>query len=140
MTYTALFSQLLRAEIELWDSLNAHLTTETPVSLPQFQALAAISKFDGSARVQDISEAMSITVGATSKLVDRLERDGHAVRQSNPNDRRSSNVALTESGLASLRIPEVAVESHLRDILEASLSEARVTELTTSLTALRVNS
>jgi len=140
MTYTALFTQLLRAEIELWDSLNAHLTTETPVSLPQYQALAAIAQFDGSARVQDISEAMSITVGATSKLVDRLERAGHAVRQSNPNDRRSSNVALTESGLASMRIAEVAVERHLRVILGASLSESRATELTNSLKTLQVNS
>jgi DNA-binding MarR family transcriptional regulator len=45
-----------------------------------------------------VSEDVGITVGAASKLVDRLERAGLAVRSPNPDNRRSSLVALSAAG------------------------------------------
>jgi DNA-binding MarR family transcriptional regulator len=56
------------------------------------------SRYDGQARVQDLSDDIGITVGAASKLVDRLERGGLAVRSPNPVDRRSSLISLTVPG------------------------------------------
>ena len=44
---------------------------------------------------QDLSDDIGITVGAASKLVDRLERDGLVSKGPNPADRRSSLIALT---------------------------------------------
>jgi len=139
MTYTAFFKQFIRAEIEIWNSLSDHLKAEVGISLAQLQALVAIDKFDGAARVQDISEDVVITVGATSKLVDRLERDGHAERQSNPNDRRSSIVVLTPAGRRSLDAGVLAAERHLREILGDSISAPRAGELTEQLAALRAH-
>ncbi len=46
---------------------------------------------------QDVA-VPAITIGAASKLVDRLERDGTAHREPNPNDRRSSLIATLEGG------------------------------------------
>ena len=49
-------------------------------------------------RVIDIAEALSITIGGTSKLVDRIENAGWCERSPNPDDGRSSTIALTRSG------------------------------------------
>jgi DNA-binding MarR family transcriptional regulator len=137
MTYTELFTELVRAEIELWDSLDARLRETAGLTLPTFQALSAVSALPGAARVQDISETMSITVGATSKLVDRLERDGRVSREPNPDDRRSSLVVLTPSGSASLAAAASAAEQHLASILGPEYPARRAAALTAELAALR---
>jgi DNA-binding MarR family transcriptional regulator len=137
MTYTALFDELVRAEIDLWNSLEAHLRAHESVTVPQFQALTAVAKFDGAARVQDISEEMSITVGATSKVVDRLERDGLAVRESNPTDRRSSIVKLSPAGLDALARARALVETHFETVFGGAFPAERARALMVELTALR---
>jgi len=137
MSYSELFAQLVRTEIALWNALDAHVRAEAGITLPQQQALTAVDTFAGTSRVQDISGEMSITVGATSKLVDRLERDGLAARESNPDDRRSSIVVLTAAGLASLEAAKLASESFLQKHLEGSLSTERIVELTAELASLR---
>ena len=55
-------------------------------------------RHSGAARVQELRTELGITVGAASKLVDRLERDGLVVRTAHPHDRRSSLVTLTAPG------------------------------------------
>jgi len=136
MAYMDLFSQLVRAEMTLWDLMDQQLRDESGITLAQFQALSAIQKLDGAARVQDISQEMAITVGATSKLVDRLERDGLAQRGSNPADRRSSIVGLTAQGEVAVAVAASAAESYVRATLGSSYSAARVAQLTAELAAL----
>jgi MarR family 2-MHQ and catechol resistance regulon transcriptional repressor len=50
--------------------------------------------------VQKISEKFSIPSGSITYVVDKLEKKGLVERQPNPNDRRASNVVLTEEGRA----------------------------------------
>lgn len=50
--------------------------------------------------VQKISEILSIPSGSITYVVDKLEKKGLVERQPNPNDRRASNVVLTEEGRA----------------------------------------
>jgi DNA-binding MarR family transcriptional regulator len=138
--FTEMFTELVRAEIELWNGLDAHLTATAGITLPQFQALEAIRANAGAARVQDISQRMSITVGATSKVVDRLERDGLAVRTAHPTDRRSSIVSLTDRGASALENADDAAESHLREALGGTLTEDDAERLLVTLTSLRVQS
>ena len=137
--YVDLFTELVRAEIELWNGLNAQLESELGLSLSRYQALAAIRTSGGSARVQDISAEMSITVGATSKLVDRLERDGLAVRSAHPSDRRSSIIALSDRGLSALTAADDTAETHLRHVLGEALPSDQAEFLLGQLTALRTN-
>jgi DNA-binding MarR family transcriptional regulator len=49
-------------------------------------------------RAGDLARALRVTVGGTSKLVDRIERAGLIARQPDPDDRRASRVALTAAG------------------------------------------
>jgi DNA-binding MarR family transcriptional regulator len=137
--FTDMFNELVRVEINLWNGLDSHLTAATGLTLPQFQALAAIRAKGDGARVQDISDEMSITVGATSKVVDRLERDGLAVRSANPSDRRSSLVGLSQRGSEALSAADGVVEAHLRDVLSSTLPDNNVSVLIQKLAALRAH-
>jgi DNA-binding MarR family transcriptional regulator len=47
-----------------------------------------------------VSVQLQITVGAASKVVDRVEAAGHCARQPDPRDRRSSLLVLTPAGAA----------------------------------------
>ncbi|MDN4639159.1 MarR family winged helix-turn-helix transcriptional regulator [Agreia sp. PsM10] len=136
-TYLTMFTQLVQTEIALWNALDERLAAETGHTLGQLQAVTAIASLDGPARVQDISAAMSITVGATSKLVDRLEASGLAVRAANPNDRRSSIVSLTEAGSRFLDTASAMAETHLADALGGILTNGREAALTDELSSLR---
>ncbi len=93
----ALFADLVRLEIELWDAVETRLRAELGVGLGTAQTLAVVAAVQD-CRVHDIVRALSITVGGASKTVDRLERTGLVVRRPHPSDRRSSVIALTDAG------------------------------------------
>lgn len=48
--------------------------------------------------VQKISETLSIPSGSITYVVNKLEKKGLVERQTNPHDKRASNVVLTEEG------------------------------------------
>ena len=79
--------------------------------------LRVVARHHGSARVQDLSRELSITIGAASKMVDRLERDGLASRRAHPQDRRSSLVDLTDSGQRAGRTGERVARAVVADLL-----------------------
>ena len=93
----ALFADLVRLEIELWDAVEARLRAELGVGLGTAQTLAVVAAVHD-CRVHDIVRGLSITVGGASKTVDRLERSGLVARRPHPSDRRSSVIALTRAG------------------------------------------
>jgi DNA-binding MarR family transcriptional regulator len=136
--YTDLFAALVKTEIVVWNGLEEHISSATGLSLATYLALQSIGSHAAGTRVQDISDELLITVGASSKLVDRLERDGHAERRPHPVDRRSSIVLLTESGAERLAAAGAAAESYLGDALGATLREDQATVLTAQLVALRM--
>lgn len=92
------FSDLVRAETRLFNQLDARVRAEHDgLTLGQFQMLELIATTP-ECRVSDIVASMDIGVGTASKAVDRLEAAGLCRRASNPNDRRSSILALTTYG------------------------------------------
>ena len=93
----ALFADLVRLEIELWDAVEARLRAELGVGLGTAQTLAVVAAVQD-CRVHDIVRGLSITVGGASKTVDRLERSGLVARRPHPSDRRSSVITLTRAG------------------------------------------
>jgi DNA-binding MarR family transcriptional regulator len=139
-SYIDLFTEFVRLEIEVWNSLDADLQGSAGITLAQFQALSAIRKNAGSARVQDISTELMITVGATSKLVDRLERDGFAARSANPDDRRSSVINLSARGERALKAADHAAEQHLRTVFGNAIPAERVARMIDELASLRTHS
>ena len=96
------FDVLVRYEIALWNAVDQELARQESISLAHLHALRVVDRYQGRARVQEVSDDIGITVGAASKLVDRLERAGLAVRSPNPDNRRSSLVGLTADGQRAL--------------------------------------
>jgi DNA-binding MarR family transcriptional regulator len=127
------FDTLIRYETDLWNHLDRRLSDEGAVSLAQLEALRVVHRNAGACRVQEVSRGLSITVGAASKLVDRLEGSGLAVRTPNPEDRRSALVALSKEGIAAHRAGEAVVERALAD----HLAGEDVSAVTRQLSGLR---
>ena len=123
------FDALVRYEVGLWDAVDRDLARHGQVGLATLHALRVVGRYDGRARVQDLSDDIGITVGAASKFVDRLERDGLVTRSANPANRRSSLVGLTPQGRAALgSAAEVA-----RTAVDRALGDEDVEPLTRAL-------
>lgn len=115
---TQVFTDLVRVETRLYNAVNARLHTEVGLSLGQFEFMEIIDRVPG-CRVLDIAREVAITVGATSKGVDRLEAAGWCVRSAHPQDRRSSVLALTPEGAALLARTGPLVERELAALTAA---------------------
>jgi DNA-binding MarR family transcriptional regulator len=126
------FDALVRYETDLWNHLNKTLTERGEVSLAQLDALRVVHRHAGSARVQEISRDLSITVGAASKLVDRLEETGLAARSAHPTDRRSALIGLTDRGVG-VHDSALAVVGHALDQHLAGDAVDRITALLADL-------
>jgi len=131
-----LFSELVRLETELWDAVGARLRADHGLPLPQFEFMQVIAQTPN-CRVQDIAARLSITVGGTSKIVDRIEAAGHCARRANPDDRRSSIVELTPAGKRLLAKATVTFEDELGKRLGPALTHGSSVQFTKTLTRLR---
>jgi DNA-binding MarR family transcriptional regulator len=131
-----LFSELIRLETELWDAVADRLRADHDLPLQQFEFMQVMSRIPD-CRVQDIAAEISITVGGTSKIVDRIETAGHCVRSANPNDRRSSILRLTPAGERLLAEATTTFEDELCTRLGSVLPDRALVQLTRTLSRLR---
>ena len=83
------FADLVRCETRLYNALNDCLRERHGIVTSQFEFLRHLRDHPGS-RVADLAAEFAVGIGATSKGVDRLEKQGWVARQPNPSDRRSS--------------------------------------------------
>jgi DNA-binding MarR family transcriptional regulator len=130
------FDELVRFQIELWDAVDARLAADCDLSLVRFLPLRVIAGRAG-CRVQDIADELAVTVGGISKGIDRLVAAGLCVRSANPDDRRSSLIALTPAGEQALAAGNAAFADELRKRVGSVLPDATIQDLTKTLTALR---
>ena len=131
-----LFSELVRLETELWDAVEERLKKDHGVNLPTYEFVQVISRVRD-CRVQDIAAELSITVGGTSKIVDRIEAAGLCARRANPSDRRSSIIELTPAGKRIASRAAATVEDELRRRIGTAMPERSLAQFTRTLTKLR---
>jgi DNA-binding MarR family transcriptional regulator len=111
-------TDLIRLEIALWHRVDARLRESHELPLAFFESLLFISRAPGgSMRVGDLARALRVTVGGTSKLVDRIERAGLIARETDPDDRRASRVVLTAAGKRKLTTAFKTYEAEAGGIL-----------------------
>jgi len=67
------------------------------ITLPQFLILDFLHRQDES-KMSALARFMGVTTAAMTGIVDRLVRDGFAVRENQPEDRRIIKVKLTPKG------------------------------------------
>jgi DNA-binding MarR family transcriptional regulator len=131
-----LFHDLVRFQIELWNSVDARLKADHELPLTWFEPLTVVAGRPG-CRVQDIAAELVITVGGTSKLVDRIEAAGLCRRTPHPDDGRSSVIELTDAGRAALDRAGATFADELRHRLGDVLADADLQHLATTLRRLR---
>ncbi|MFD2796693.1 MarR family winged helix-turn-helix transcriptional regulator [Promicromonospora vindobonensis] len=95
--HARLLDDLVRVEVRLYTLLDARLRERHGHGLGRLDLLRAIADVPG-CRVSDVVRRLGITVGAASKGVERQVRDGLVRRHANPEDGRSSLLALTPDG------------------------------------------
>jgi len=134
--FKQLFSDLIRFETELWNAVDARLRTEHDLPLHKFEPMQIIER-TRDCRVFDIAEALSLTTGGVSKLVDSIEASGYVRRRPNPDDRRSSIIELTPAGARILGDATRTFEAELEARLGSVLSERSMRQFSSALTRLR---
>jgi DNA-binding MarR family transcriptional regulator len=132
----AVFSELVRLEIELWNAVESRLQSDFGLPLTHFEPMSVIDRH-GTCRVYDIASELVLTTGGTSKLVDRIEANGYCRRLPNPADRRSSLLELTSEGRRLLRAATVAVDDELEHRLGSTVSRRTMQQFLATLTHLR---
>jgi DNA-binding MarR family transcriptional regulator len=132
----ALFNDLVRLETRVYNAIDARLRADHDLPLGQYEFLRHIDS-RGTCRVYDVAHEMAITVGATSKAVDRLETAGRVRRTANPDDRRSSLLALTPAGQQLLAEATPTFESELTTWIGSVLPTESLDHLATALSMLR---
>lgn len=130
------FTDLVRYQIGLWNGVDARLRADHDLPLSHFEPLQIVARREG-CRVFDIAEEMVISVGGTSKLVDRLEAAGHVRRTANPGDRRSSIIELTPQGRRLLAKATTTYEDELGVRLGSLIPAAELDRLASTLATLR---
>ncbi|TGB10709.1 MarR family transcriptional regulator [Streptomyces palmae] len=133
---TQVFMDLVRYETRLYNAAGERLRAEHGLTMGQFEFLRIIDSRDG-CRVNDLAEEAAITVGATSKAVDRLEAAGWVVRRPNPSNRRSSLLELTPEGGRLLAAATPTFEDGLRHWLAEPLTADSLEQLASTLNLLR---
>jgi MarR family multiple antibiotic resistance transcriptional regulator len=130
------FSDLVRYETRLYNVLGERLRAKHGLTISQFEFLRIIGGRD-SCRVNDLAKEIAITVGATSKAVDRLEAARWVSRRPNPDNRRSSLLVLTAAGRRLLTAATPTFENELRVWLADPMSARSFDQLATTIARLR---
>ncbi|WP_273841652.1 MarR family winged helix-turn-helix transcriptional regulator [Rubrobacter calidifluminis] len=100
---------LLRDEISAVLSYTAAVARRVGLGLSEVAALEHLGA--GEMTPKELGRRLSMTSGAVTALVDRLEKAGFVERHPNPNDRRSSLLRATPQGVAEAR-------RHLRPLVQ----------------------
>jgi DNA-binding MarR family transcriptional regulator len=88
-----------------------------PLSRPQRRMLRLLS-LDTKVRVSDLSEQLGVTTAGTTRMLDRLESLGYAVRsRMDQYDQRQVYVTLTTEGAVALREAEEVFLERVQAIL-----------------------
>ncbi len=131
-----LFSELIRYETELWNAVEARVRQAHGLDLSWFEPMQVIDRTPA-CRVQDIAGSLSITVGGTSKLVDRIEAAGWCERRANPDDSRSSLIELTAAGRRLLAAASKSFAKEVDEHFGSALTPQALERFSTSIRQLR---
>lgn len=128
----SLFTALINTEMGAWNAVESALSEAgNALTLGRFLVLCTV-RDTPACRIQEVAASQGITLGAASRLVDRLHRDGLVHRTPCEHDRRATILTVTEQGLAHLEEACMIVEKE-QERLFAPLSPAQREELTRSL-------
>ncbi len=121
-----LWLRFLKASRTIEATLRDNLRREFATTLPRFDVMAALSRFEDGLKMSQLSDVLRVSNGNVTGIVDRLSEDGFLVRVPVPGDRRASVVRLTRRGTEEFARQAAAHEAWISDMLgDFSPDEAR---------------
>lgn len=114
---SSLFTALVSAELRAWNAVESALCeANNPLSLGRFLVLRTV-RDTPDCRIQEVAASQGITLGAASRLVDRLHRDGLLHRTPCEHDRRATILTVTDTGMTHLASAEAIVTAEQERLL-----------------------
>jgi DNA-binding MarR family transcriptional regulator len=98
------------------------------VTLPRFDVMAALYDAPAGLSMGEVSRRLMVSNGNVTGIVERLDREGLVWRRTNPDDRRSQLVRLTDSGRTTFEEMAEAHEGWIVSML-SGLNEEEVEQL-----------
>ncbi|WP_027815250.1 MarR family winged helix-turn-helix transcriptional regulator [Paraburkholderia bannensis] len=95
-----LWLRLLTTTNLVQTELRRRLRTEFDTTLPRFDLMAQLERHPEGLRMTELSRRLMVTGGNVTGITDQLEKEGLVVRDTAPEDRRSTAVRLTPEGRA----------------------------------------
>ncbi|MGR3493963.1 MarR family winged helix-turn-helix transcriptional regulator [Citreimonas sp.] len=129
-----LWLRLLKSTRRVEAVLRDRLRTEFATTLPRFDVMAALARYDEGLKMSALSGVLRVSNGNVTGIVDRLVEDGHVVRVRMPGDRRASLVRLTPDGRAEFA-RQAAAHAAWIDALLDDFTEAEAEALATRFDA-----
>ncbi|MBK0328916.1 MarR family transcriptional regulator [Rhodobacteraceae bacterium F11138] len=93
-----LWLRLLKSTRGVEARLRENLRVEFNSTLPRFDVMAALARFDDGLKMSALSGVLRVSNGNVTGIVDRLTQEGLVVRMQVPGDRRAMKVRLTPKG------------------------------------------
>lgn len=110
------YGRLVETQRRLHRIFDRSLREEVGISIVWYEAMLRIARSaDHRMPINELGEALELSSGGATRLVDRLEESGYVERLPCPTDRRVSWVRLTDRGEGVLA---EATEVHLGDLEE----------------------
>lgn len=129
-----LWLRILRVTRLMEADLRENLRREYGSTLPRFDVLAALHRYDG-IKMNQLSGVLKVSNGNVTGIVDRLVEDELVIRESVPDDRRAWHVKLTRKGHTEFNRQALEHERWVNELL-SSLPSDKATEMTKTLDSL----
>lgn len=110
--------KLIKAQTLIENEIRSRLRSEFDTTLPRFDVMSALQRFPDGLKMSEISDLLKVSNGNVTGIVERLTKDGLALRVAVPNDRRVQRVQLTKKGRASFKKMAISHEQWLNEMLE----------------------
>ncbi|MUL44346.1 MarR family transcriptional regulator [Mycobacterium sp. CBMA293] len=130
--YETAWRTWLRAHALLVRDLDAELRSTHGLTLLTYDALVQLSEAPGRRlRMKDLADALVYSTSGLTRIVDNLEREGYARRDTDPDNRRTIFVSLTDHGFRALT---TAWPTHARGVSRHFVDHASATQARTMAT------
>ncbi|WP_201797142.1 MarR family winged helix-turn-helix transcriptional regulator [Vibrio penaeicida] len=112
-----LWLRILGVSQTVQSELRQNFRVEFNSTLPRFDVLATLARYEEGMKMSDLSKALRVSGGNVTGIIDRLIEDEFVERAVMPNDRRASCVSLTELGRKEFEVQAKAHETWVNDLL-----------------------
>jgi DNA-binding MarR family transcriptional regulator len=112
-----LWLRLLKTSRSIEAVIRENLRTEFATTLPRFDVMSALSRYDKGLKMSALSGVLKVSNGNVTGIVDRLVQDGLAIRVPVAGDRRAHRARLTQKGRDDFAVQAAAHEDWINDLL-----------------------